>query len=188
MGGKGSGRKKKGAEDASARAAWNEAAAAANGETKKGAQGRLALDADTEQIRTEREILVPLSESEHAFVSSQVIDVQVRIAALEAEVEEYVKPRRKEIAKLEKDSAKLVKEAHAKARHVVVPCREVHIFRTREVQVYRLDVGDPEIGELIETRAMTADELDKATFEPPEGPRIDLDDDDENAPPEDAPH
>lgn len=165
MGGAGSGRKKKKPGASGAAEAWNAAAAEANAGSKP--QGRLPLDADTEQVRIERELPSPLSDTEHAFVSAQVVDTTVRIESLEAEIAEYTKPRRKEIASLEKERTKLTREAHTRARWGLVPCREVHAFRTRTVEVYRLDRGDPEIGELIETRPMTADELERATFDPP---------------------
>lgn len=186
MGGKGSGRKKKsgapGTEGAAE--AWNDAAEKANGGGKS--QGRLPINtSDDKVIRTERQILEPLSEAEHAFVSSQVINVQARITELEAEIKAFVTPRQKDIKKLEKESAELVRDARAKARHVLVTCKEVHEFRTRSVKVYRLDVGDPDVGELIETRQMTPEELEEATFAPPEGERLELDDD---APPAEARH
>lgn len=181
MGGPGSGKRKqksgaKGTEGASE--AWDAAAAAANGDGKSTAQGRLPLNADTEQIRTERELPSPLSDTEHAFVSAKVVEATVRIEVLEAEIAEYSKPRRKEIASLAKERTKLTREAHTHARWGLVPCREVHLFRTRTVEVYRLDRGNPEDGEIVETRAMTAEELERATFDPPEGETIEISDDD----------
>lgn len=152
--------------------AWDAAAAEANGGTK--AQGRLPLDADEEQVRIELELPSPLSETEHAFTSAKVVETTVRIEELEAEIAEFTKPRRKEIAQLEKERTKLTREAHTRARWGLVACREKHLFRTRTVEVYRLDRGDPEVGELIETRAMTAEELEKATFEVRTDERIEL--------------
>lgn len=181
MGGKGSGRKKKsGAAGTEGVAeAWDKAAAEAanDGKAKPSkAQGRLPLDADTEQIRTEIELPTPLNETEHAFVSAKVVDSTARIEELEKEIADYAKPRRKEIAELEKERTKLTREARTHARWSVVPCREEHHFRNRMVRVFRLDQGDPEEGVLVETRAMTPAELERATFEPPAGETIDLDD------------
>ena len=153
--------------------AWDTATAEANGRANK-TQNHLPLNADEEQVRTERELPTPLSETEHAFTSAKVVETTVRIEELEAEIAEFTKPRRKEIAQLEKERTKLTREAHTRARWGLVACRERHLFRNRTVEVYRLDRGDPEVGELIETRAMTAEELEKATFEVRTDERIEL--------------
>lgn len=181
MGGKGSGRKpgkKSGAPGTEGVSdAWDKAAVEANDTAKPSkAQGRLPLDADTEQIRTDIELPTALNATEHAFVSAKVVDATSRIEEIEAEIAEHTKPRRKEIAQLEKERTKLTREARTRARWSVVPCREVHRFRQRTVEVFRLDQGDPEEGVLVETRAMTPAELERATFEPPAGETIDLDD------------
>mgnify|MGYP003480683695 CR=1 FL=1 len=183
MGGKGSGRKpgkKSGAAGTEGVSeAWDKVAAEAanDGKAKPSkAQGRLPLDADTEQIRTDIELPTPLNATEHAFVSAKVVDSTARIEELEKEIADYAKPRRKEIAELEKERTKLTREARTHARWGLVPCREVHRFRQRTVEVYRLDQGDPEEGVLVETRPMNAAELERATFEPPAGETIDLDD------------
>jgi hypothetical protein len=161
------GKNKSGAKSAEGAAqAWDAAAAKANGGADK-RQARLPLDEDTEQIAKEIELPTPLNDSELAFVSAKVVDTTVRIEELEAEVAEYTKPRRKEISQLNKERTKLTREAHTRARWGLVPCREVHHFRTRAVEVYRLDRGDADVGELVERRAMTAEELERATFAPP---------------------
>lgn len=174
MGGPGSGRKPKSKSGAPGTEGVAEKWDAAAKATAGGDQGKLPLDADEELVRVELELPTPLSDTEHAFTSAKVVDATVRIEELEAEIAEHAKPRRKEIAQLEKERTKLTREAHTRARWSLVPCRERHIFRNRTVEVYRLDRGDPDVGELIETRAMTPEELEKATFEVRTDERVEL--------------
>lgn len=177
MGGQGSGRKKKtksgakGSEGASE--AWDDAAAKANGGGK--AQARLPLDADDVVIaREERELPTTLSATELEFLAVQHVEKQARIYELEGEIESYVKPRKKEIAGLEKEVKKLTEEQHSKVRMVTVPCRVEHDYRVNTVRIFRLDEGDPQVGVLIEQRAMTGEEREKATFEVRTDERIEL--------------
>lgn len=182
MGGPGSGRKKKsgaaGTEGVSE--AWDKAAAEAANDTAKkpakGGQGRLPLDADTEQIRTERELATPLMPEALLLAAQSMAAAQQTLERLDKELADLKAAQHDDRAAAIKDRTKYAREVSTRSAWLVVPCREVHRFRQRTVEVYRLDQGDPEEGVLVETRAMTPAELERATFEPPAGETIDLDD------------
>jgi hypothetical protein len=171
----GMGRKKKTASGAGTEGnaeAWNAAAAASNG-TGAGAQGKIPLDADEERIRVDLELATPLSPTGLLHAAQKMAAAQTTIERLDKELADLQAAQKDDRALAKKERTQYAKEVESGSSWAVVPCIEVHQFRTRKVLVYRaLPEGGP--GEFVRERPMTGAELEKATFDIRTEERIDL--------------
>ena len=159
------------------REAWDAAAEKANAKER---QPRLPLDAETEQISVELELPTELGATELMLAGRRQAEAQQEIERREATIAtakaayQKVKDEEEaEIKKAEEVRSRASREVCTGSRWEVVPCLEVHHYKTATVDVYR-KTDDGGKGAFVRTRPMTAAELDAATFDPPAGEVIDV--------------
>jgi len=157
---------------------WDAAAKATNGAKE---QAKIPLDDNEEEIRIELELPTPLAVDAIALSARQAAGAQKRIDATNVEIAEHqaaIVELSKEKKKDEKERAKHLREVDTGSAWGIVPCVEVHRYRTNQIATYRIG-ADGQRGEFVSERAMTSAEREKATFdviEPPpaSAPRIEV--------------
>lgn len=170
-------KKKSGAASAEGAAeAWDaaaEKAAGANADQKK-----LPLPADEEQVRVDLELASPLSPTGLLFSAQRMAAAQQELERLDKELADLKTAQKEARAAATKERSQYAREVSTGSTWSLVPCIEVHQYRTNTVRVHRVDSRTDGLGEFIRERPMTGKEREKATFDDREsGEKVLLDDD-----------
>lgn len=137
----------------------------------------LSRDSDIEKIRVTKDIFVPADTDELGRLSLQHADVTLKIEKLETELAEYAAGIRKKLRDLRKEDRRLAKAVQS--RTVV---RAVELLEVRDYKLNQVRYVDPkdESRELAPAEAMPAEMRQRTIFdEPPTGPRVDVDEEEE---------
>lgn len=173
-------KKKSGAASAEGAAEkWNAAAEKASGGTNAD-QKKLPLAADEEQVRVDLELASPLSPTGLLSAAQKMAAAQQELERLDKELEDLKKAQKDKRTVAQKERSQYSREVSTGSAWTLVPCIEVHQYRTNTVRVHRVDPRTDGLGEFIRERPMTGKEREKATFDDREGGEtVTLDDDPE---------
>lgn len=135
------------------------------------AQSKLMIDArDVAITREEIELPQALAATEVQHVAHACARLQGEIDALDAnkaKLQKEIGDINKDITAKHKDLSKGSAEVRTGTRMIVTGVRVEHDYQAAQLRFYRLDRGPRDVGELYDTKAMPADEREKAIFTPP---------------------